>query len=97
MPKLKQLHQRYKDQGLVLIGVHSDPDALKMEMSVKENALDYLIAQDGEGKLMKALHGDSFPDYYIIDRAGNVRVADLANAELERAIETMIKEKPPTN
>ena len=93
MPKLKELHQRYKDQGLVLIGVHSDPDAAKMEAAVKENALDFLIAQDGEKKLMKALQGDSFPDYYVIDRSGNVRFADLANAELERAVETLLKEK----
>ncbi|MCB8932643.1 MAG: redoxin family protein [Fimbriimonadaceae bacterium] len=93
MPHLKELNRRYKDQGLVLIGIHSDPDAAKMKAAVKENGLDYLIAQDGEKKTMRAMHADSFPDYYLIDRSGKLRFADLANAELDRAVEVLLKEK----
>ena len=36
---------------------------------------------------------DSFPDYYLIDRKGKLRVADLANSDLDRAIEILLKEK----
>ena len=35
---------------------------------------------------------DSYPDYYVIDRAGKLRVADLANADLEKAIKTLLAE-----
>lgn len=94
MPHLKELSRRYQDQGLVLIAVHSDPDEAKMDASVKENGLTYLIAQDGEKKMMKAFQGDSFPDYYLIDRQGKVRFADLANGEIDRAVELLLKEKP---
>ncbi len=93
MPKLNELHNRYKDQGLVLIGVHSDPDGDKMAESVKANELTYIIAHDPERNLMKAFECDSYPDYVVIDRKGIVRVVDLANAELERAIDYFIKEK----
>ena len=41
---------------------------------------------------MKAFAVDSYPDYYLIDRNGNVRVADLANGDLDRAVEILLKE-----
>jgi cytochrome c biogenesis protein CcmG, thiol:disulfide interchange protein DsbE len=95
VPKLKELHERYKGQGLVLIAVHSDPDAEKMREAAKSLEMPWLVAQDGERKTMRAYHADSFPDYYLIDRSGKVRFADLANAEVERAVQLLIEEKPP--
>ncbi|GIV03258.1 MAG: hypothetical protein KatS3mg015_2088 [Fimbriimonadales bacterium] len=94
MPHLKELYGRYKDQGLVLLAVHSDPDVAKMKAVVQELKIDYPVAQDGERKTMKAYHGDSFPDYYLIDRSGKVRFADLANADLDKAVEALLKESP---
>jgi hypothetical protein len=43
----------------------------------------------------KSFAVDSYPDDYLIDRAGNLRVADLANADLERAIQVLLAEKAP--
>lgn len=94
MPHLKELYGRYKDQGLVLIGVHSDPDGAKMRATVKELGMVWPIAFDGQSKTMKAMDADSFPDYYVIDKKGLVRFADLANAEVDRAVGMLIKEKP---
>lgn len=65
-----------------------------MKQVVKELGITWLIAQDGDRKLMNAFHADSYPDYYLIDRAGNLRFADLANQEIDRAVEMLIKEKP---
>ncbi|MBX3118049.1 MAG: TlpA family protein disulfide reductase [Fimbriimonadaceae bacterium] len=93
MPHLKELHARYKDQGLVLIGVHSDKDTAKGRVVAEENKLPFLIAFDEPGELMKAFGCDSYPDYVVIDRKGIVRVVDLANAEVDRAIELLLKEK----
>ena len=42
----------------------------------------------------KTYRVDSFPDYYLVDRKGKLRFADLANREVDRAIETLLKEKP---
>jgi cytochrome c biogenesis protein CcmG, thiol:disulfide interchange protein DsbE len=95
VPKLKELHNRYKDQGLVLIAIHSDDAVEKMREKVRELQKPYLVAQDDGKKTMRAFHADSFPDYYLIDRSGKVRFADLANAELERAVELLIKEPAP--
>ena len=93
MPHLKELYGRYKDQGLVLIGVHSDKNTAEGEKVAKELGMNYPIAFDPEGKLMKAFGCDSFPDYVVIDRKGTVRVVDLANAEVDKAVEALLKEK----
>ncbi len=62
---------------------------------VKKEKIPYPVAIDTEGKTVDAFAVDSFPDYYVIDRAGNLRVADMANAELDRVIELLLAEKPP--
>jgi hypothetical protein len=35
---------------------------------------------------------NSFPDYYVIDRKGNLRWADMANKDVEKAIQLLLKE-----
>ena len=54
--------------------------------------MNYAVTFDG-GKLMKKLNCDSFPDYVVIDRKGIVRVVDLKNEELEKAIKMLLAEK----
>ena len=96
MPGLKDLAARYGDQGLVLIGVHSANGGEKMASFVKEQGIDYPVAIDRAGKpTVSAFAVDSFPDYYIVDRAGNVRVADLPNRALEATVQALLAEPVP--
>ena len=93
MPRLNTIHEKYAEKGLVLIGFHSDPDTGKGMGAVATLNIKYPVAYDG-GDLMKKFHCEDFPDYVIIDRKGIVRVVDLAGVDLEKAIETLLKEKP---
>lgn len=93
MPHLKQLYEKYNDKGLVVIGIHTKGQGEKMADYVKEADLTWPIALDAEGKTVKAFAVDSYPDYYLIDRKGNLRVADLANKDLDRAVEVLLKEE----
>ncbi|MGI9243015.1 MAG: peroxiredoxin family protein [Verrucomicrobiales bacterium] len=92
VPHLKKLHADNKDKGLVIIGVHSKNGGDKMPAFVKDKGIDYAVAHDSEGKTMKAFGGNSYPDYFVIDREGILRFADLANAELEKAVEQLLAE-----
>ncbi|MFC1595464.1 peroxiredoxin family protein, partial [Gemmatimonadota bacterium] len=91
---MKELYERFKDQGLVLIGVHTEKGQENMADYVEKEGIPYPVAIDTEGKTVDAFAVDSFPDYYVIDRSGRVRAADLANAELDRVIEILLKEQP---
>jgi cytochrome c biogenesis protein CcmG/thiol:disulfide interchange protein DsbE len=93
MPHLKELYKEHKDDGLVIIGVHTTNGADEMEAFVKKEKLPWPVAADVDEKTVKAFRVDSFPDYYLIDRAGKLRVADLSNADLDRAVKALLKEK----
>lgn len=95
MPHLNKLHEKYKDKGLVIIGVHSKAASEKMADFAKKNGIKYPIVVDDGDKTRRKYAVDSNPDYYIIDRAGILRVADLANSELDRVIVAMLAEKAP--
>ncbi len=92
MPHLKELYAKHKDDGLVVISVHTTNQGEKMAEYVQEEALPWPVAVDVEKKTVTAFKVDSYPDYYVIDRAGNLRVADLANTELDRVVEALLKE-----
>jgi thiol-disulfide isomerase/thioredoxin len=92
MPHLKELYEKHKSEGLVVIGIHTANRGDEMAKYVEETSLPWPVAVDAENKTVAAYHVDSYPDYYVIDRAGKLRMADLANKELDRAVESLLKE-----
>jgi thiol-disulfide isomerase/thioredoxin len=93
MPHLKELYAQHKDEGLEVIGVHTTSRGEDAAAYVEEEGLPWPVAVDVEKKTVEAFRVDSFPDYYVIDRSGNLRVADLANSELDRVVEALLKEQ----
>ncbi|HUE75003.1 MAG TPA: TlpA disulfide reductase family protein [Pirellulaceae bacterium] len=92
MPHLKELYAKHKEDGLVVIGIHTTNQGEKVAEYVQEESLPWPVAVDVEKKTVTAFKVDSYPDYYVIDRTGNLRVADLANSELDRVVEALLKE-----
>ena len=78
----------------MVIGVHTRGSAEKAPDFVRKQQIRYPVAIDHEGKTVRAFGVDSFPDYYLIDRAGKLRVADLKNGDLDRAVKVLLAEKP---
>lgn len=93
MPHLKELYGRYKDQGLVLIGLHSDKDAAQMKATVKELGMTWPIGQDGAAKTLASFKCNGFPTYCLVDRKGILRVNDIEPDDLEKAIKVLVKER----
>jgi hypothetical protein len=59
---------------------------------VKTEGIAWPVAIDKFGETVKAFAVDDFPAYYLVDRHGVLRVADLADADLERAVEALLGE-----
>lgn len=95
MPHLLELASKHKDAGLVVIGVHTTNGADRMAAFVDEQKITYPVCADVDNATTTAFAVDSYPDYYLIDRAGNLRVADLQNAALDGAITALLAEKAP--
>lgn len=92
IPHVKEMLSKYGKDGLTFIGVHSDPNEAKMREAVKELGMNWPTLFDGNKAVMKAYGADSYPDYYIIDRKGVLRFADIANADVEAAVQMLLKE-----
>ena len=92
MPHLMELYEKHKADGLVVIGIHTTSRGDQMKAYVEEQKLPWPVAVDVDRQTVTAFAVDSYPDYYLIDRSGNLRVADLANRELDRAVEVLLKE-----
>ena len=78
LPHMKQLWGRYKDQGLVLIGVHSpefefEKDAENLAAAIRRHGLEYPIAVDNDFQTWHAFQNNFWPTQYFIDRQGDVR------------------------
>lgn len=93
IPHLKELLETHKDRGLVILGVHTTNGGEKMAAYVEEEKIPWPVAIDEDKQTVTAFAVDSYPDYYLIDRSGKLRFADLANSEVDRAVESLLEEK----
>ena len=91
VPHTNEMMEKYADEDVVFIGVCAKSGSEKMAATVKEHGIKYPVAVDAGANA--AYRANSFPDYYLIDRAGVLRWADIANADVEKAIGILLKEK----
>jgi hypothetical protein len=91
MPELKKVHESYKGQGLVLIGIHCDKDIAKRNEIVKQKKLTYPICQDVANGTQKAYFLEGYPTVYLIDKKGFVRAVDPA--DLGKAVKAALAQK----
>ena len=92
VPHTNEMNQKYAREGVVIIGVCNKRGAEKMADTVKKHGIEYPVAvDDGTNASYRV---NSFPDYYVIDRHGILRWADVANKDVEKAIEILLREQP---
>jgi thiol-disulfide isomerase/thioredoxin len=93
LTRASRLAETLGGKGLVVIAAHR---AERYETATKlatERGLKVLVAKDS-GALRTSLGADSDPNFYVIDRAGNVRFADVAGDALEAAVNLLLAETP---
>lgn len=90
IPHTNELAEKFKDK-VVIIGVCHPKGGENMEKMVKDKGIKYPVCLDTDGKTAKAYGVNGFPDYYIIDAAGKLVIADCANGAVEKALEALTK------
>lgn len=96
IPYLNAWHQTYKDQGLVILGVHTPEFPFEKELSNVQNAvkdfkIQYPVFQDNSYKTWEAYDNHYWPAKYIIDKEGFIRSYHAGEGEYEET-EKMIRE-----
>src|SRR5439155_761274 len=78
LPHVRAWAERYKDQGLIVVGVHSpefvfERDVDNVRRAAKEMKVDYPIALDNDFSVWRAFDNHYWPALYIIDAQGRIR------------------------
>ena len=95
IPHTNELMARHADDGLVIIGVCNTNGGESMASTAKEHGIEYPIAVDIDGQTDEAYRVNGYPDYYLIDRAGVLRIADCKNGSVDDAVAALLKEPAP--
>ncbi|MBI3621897.1 MAG: redoxin domain-containing protein [Nitrospirae bacterium] len=99
-PYLKAWDEKYRDQGLVIVGVHT-PEFLfeqtteRVETAVTQFGLRYPIALDNNREIWSAFANHWWPHKYLIDRTGKIRnewIGEGGYPDVERAIQRLLAE-----
>jgi thiol-disulfide isomerase/thioredoxin len=90
LPHTEELYQKYKDRGLVVIGVHSNNGAEDVESFLKEHKIHFPIVVDA-GKTAEQYAIQAWPTYFLINREGQVVWGFENDAPTEKRIEALLK------
>ena len=72
IPSLNVLQNRFRDRGLVVLGVSVDKDAAAYQQFINRFRLSFLTARDPEQKINNEYGTVQFPETYIINAQGKV-------------------------
>jgi thiol-disulfide isomerase/thioredoxin len=96
LPYVKAWDEKYREQGLVTIGVHSPELSFERDLAnVRKVTIDYgikyPIALDTEYSNWNRYHIRAWPTWFIIDKGGYIRYSHIGEGDYARS-ESVIKQ-----
>ena len=78
LPYVRGWADKYKDHGLVVIGVHApefafEKDPANVAKAIKDLGVDYPVALDNDYAIWKGFNNEYWPAHYFIDAQGQIR------------------------
>jgi thiol-disulfide isomerase/thioredoxin len=101
IPYLNAWHEKYADEGLVIVGVHTPEFEFEkhynnVKGAVERFGINYPVAQDNEKQTWNAYENRYWPRKYLIDSEGYIRydhIGEGAYAETEKVIQSLLAER----
>jgi cytochrome c biogenesis protein CcdA/thiol-disulfide isomerase/thioredoxin len=103
LPYLESWDKRYRDDGLVILGVHSPEFSFEHSLgnvraAVKRLGIRYPVALDNDFATWNAYHNQYWPADFLIDRTGRVRdyhAGEGGYTQTEQQIRTLLGTRLP--
>ena len=92
MPKVRGLHEKYAEHGLVIVGLHSTKAAEKANEYIAANDISWAIGLDDKKQTSTAYAVPHWPSFYLVDRNGVLRIANPSMDDLEAAVVALLDE-----
>jgi thiol-disulfide isomerase/thioredoxin len=98
LPHVKDWYARYRDKGLVVVGVHTpeyafEHDTANVRRAIRRYGIDYPVAQDNQYATWKAYGNEYWPAVYLIDQNGKLvysHYGEGSYAQTEQAIRSLL-------
>jgi cytochrome c biogenesis protein CcdA/thiol-disulfide isomerase/thioredoxin len=90
LPYTKAWAEKYRDQGLVVIGVHAPEFAFERNLNnvrkaVKDQGITFPVAVDNNYAIWRAFNNQYWPAHYFIDAKGQIRHHHFGEGEYARS------------
>src|SRR5438093_611267 len=90
LPYVRAWAEKYKDQGLMVIGVHAPEFAFERNIdnvrrAAKTMRVDYPIAIDNDYAIWRAFKNEYWPALYFVDAQGRIRHHHFGEGDYERS------------
>ena len=90
LPYVRAWAEKYKDRGLVVIGVHSPEFAFEKNVenvrrAVADLKVDYPVAIDSDHAIWRAFNNEYWPALYFVDARGRIRHHQFGEGEYEQS------------
>ena len=101
LPYLNAWHEKYKDKGLVIIGVHTpefdfEKKYENVQKAVEKYNVSYAVVQDNDYQTWRAYNNRYWPRKYLIDIDGFIvydHIGEGSYEETEKKIQQLLKER----
>lgn len=98
IPYLNKWNEKYKSQGLEIVGVHTPEFAFgkikaNVSAALTRYKISYPVMQDNNYKVWKSYNNQFWPTFYLIDKEGNIVYTQLGEGNYEtteKAIRTLL-------
>jgi thiol-disulfide isomerase/thioredoxin len=98
LPHVVELYEKYKDRGLVVIGVHApefpfEKSTANVAAALKRHGITYPVAQDNNFATWNAYNNQYWPAQYIVDPQGKVVFMHAGEGqydEIERTVRSLL-------
>jgi cytochrome c biogenesis protein CcdA/thiol-disulfide isomerase/thioredoxin len=86
LPYLKAWDERYRSQGLTIVGVHTpefpfEKEAGNVQAAIAREGIRYPVVQDNDMGTWNAYGNEYWPAHYFIDARGHVRYAHFGEGD----------------
>src|SRR5208282_4674371 len=88
LPYIRDWAEKYKDQGLVVIGVHTPEFSFEhnidnIEQAIKRNQIRYPVAVDNNYAIWSSFDNHYWPALYFVDAKGKIKYRQIGEGEYE--------------
>ncbi len=88
LPYVTKWYDTYKDQGFIVIGVHTpefafEKDAGNVARAIKQHSIHYPVAQDNNFGTWNSYNNHYWPAHYLIDKTGTIVEVHFGEGDYE--------------